>query len=96
MKVLTITKILIKNYKNYLDFTPRLKWRCIDKEPVTYPTTNQIDKGQAAMYQYLYHKVMKSKDPRGNNHKISSQKLNIFVIYKESWNNFQDRNDKNY
>jgi hypothetical protein len=67
-----------------------------EQEPVTYPATNQKDKGQAAMYQDLYHKVMKSKDPRGNHHRISSQKVNTFDTYKESWNTLQDRNDKSY
>lgn len=44
------------------------------------------------MYNELYHKVMASKSPN----RILNNKVSGFDVYKEGWNNIQDRMDKNY
>jgi hypothetical protein len=45
------------------------------------------------MYNELYHKVMTTgtKTTRILNNKVST-----FEVYKEGWNQLQDKNDKNY
>ena len=44
------------------------------------------------MYNELYHKVMTDK----GNARILNNKISSFDVYKDGWNNIQDRMDKNY
>lgn len=52
---------------------------------------SRIDKDR--MYEELYHKVMKVKDPKD---RLSNNQYNTFDAYKDTWNRIQDRNDRDY
>lgn len=50
------------------------------------------------MYSDLYHEVMKSKSPvnQGHHRPQFNNKTNSFNAYKDSWNQMQDKIDKDY
>lgn len=57
----------------------------------------QEDQPPAAMYNELYHKVMKNKNPTGpHTRPLLSNKVSSFEVYKDGWNQIQDKMDKNY
>lgn len=49
-----------------------------------------------AMYKDIYHKVMQTKSPLGGQHRILNNKISSFEVYKDGWNQIQDKMDKNY
>jgi len=48
------------------------------------------------MYEDLYHKVMKSKNPKDNTHRVGGQSVNTFQVFKEGWSSMQDKINKDY